>query len=126
MQHQCAPCVCARPRPCITSPPSRLQLAPLAAAFANFIELRTDAFKVAYELRRPRYRGAKDIGAWSGVLRFLSWLSLVTNTLLIAFTSQGIREELLIPMMVPAACDASSDPFFISDMAKAGKSAVTA
>ena len=100
-------------------------LAPLAAAFANFIELRADAFKVAYGVRRPRYRAAKDIGAWSGVLRFLSWLSLLTNTLLIAFTSQGIRDELLIPSMVDKTCDSTDDPFFLSDRAKAGHSAFT-
>ena len=34
-------------------------IAGLVAAFINFIELRLDARKICYELRRPRYRTAR-------------------------------------------------------------------
>ena len=74
---------------------------------------------MAYAVRRPRYRSASNIGAWSGVLGFLSWLSLPVNALLIAFTSQDLRTQFIIPAIAPGACEASADPFFISDRAKA-------
>ena len=41
--------------------------ATLVAAVANFVELRTDAFKLGYQLRRPHYWGAQDIGTWQQV-----------------------------------------------------------
>ena len=44
-------------------------LATLASALANFVELRTDAFKLGFQLRRPRYWGAQDIGTWQNVSR---------------------------------------------------------
>jgi len=53
--------------------------AAIAAAIANFVELRFDAHKIGYSHRRPVYRGAEDIGSWQHVMDVLSWLALVIN-----------------------------------------------
>ena len=71
----------------------------LAAAAINFVELRTDAHKLSFELRRPRYEAAKDVGAWWPVLRFLSWLALIVNVLIMAYTSTELRDNLLGTML---------------------------
>ena len=57
------------------------------AAVTNFIEIRLDAGRICFNLRRPRYRGAQDIGTWQRVLALLSWLAIGVNVALICFTS---------------------------------------
>ena len=68
---------------------------PLCAVFValgNFVELRADANKLSYEVRRPRYQGAQHIGTWRSVLSILSWTALLVNVLLIGFTSNSLRD----------------------------------
>lgn len=71
-------------------------LGALASAIANMIELRFDALKL-FEVRRPRYMGAEDIGSWQRVLEILSWISLFVNVLMIAYTSYDLRDNIIIP-----------------------------
>ena len=75
----------------------------LFAALTNFIELRLDARKISYELRRPRYAGAQDIGTWQYVLAVLSWVAIAVNVMLICFTSDQLRERVLIPVLAEHA-----------------------
>jgi len=74
-------------------------IAPLAAAAANFLELRTDAFKLGYQLRRPLYWGAQDIGTWQQVLSSLSFLAILVNILIIAYTDYALRNDFIIPII---------------------------
>ncbi|KAI9506155.1 calcium-activated chloride channel-domain-containing protein, partial [Coemansia spiralis] len=58
-------------------------LAPLAAFLNNWIELRTDAAKICGATKRPIPHRVDTIGPWLDTLRFMCWLSSITNALLI-------------------------------------------
>ena len=49
----------------------------------NFLELRSDAFKISVHSRRPIPARSDTIGPWLGVLTFLTWLSALTNSALV-------------------------------------------
>uniref|UniRef100_A0A8C2KD49 Anoctamin n=1 Tax=Cyprinus carpio TaxID=7962 RepID=A0A8C2KD49_CYPCA len=62
-------------------------LAPLFALINNWVEVRLDAQKFVCEYRRPVVERAQDIGIWLTILKFISYLAVITNAFLIAFTS---------------------------------------
>jgi len=67
---------------------------PLAPAFAlinNLIEIKLDANKFTCSLRRQRPMRAKDIGVWTNILGSISRFAVITNALVIAFTSNFIE-----------------------------------
>lgn len=65
-------------------------LAPLFALLNNIAEIRIDAFKMLAQTRRPLAERAQDIGAWFRVLRMLTYLAVVSNAFVIAYTSEFI------------------------------------
>ncbi|CAF0848775.1 unnamed protein product [Brachionus calyciflorus] len=65
-------------------------LAPLFAFLNNVLEIRIDAFKVLTQLKRPLPKKAQDIGIWLTILNTISKLGVITNGLIIAFTSEFI------------------------------------
>ncbi|CAH1800011.1 unnamed protein product [Owenia fusiformis] len=65
-------------------------LAPLFALLNNIMEIRCDASKFVTALRRPMAQRAQDIGMWYNLLFGISRLSILTNPLIIAFTSEFI------------------------------------
>mmetsp|Transcript_29598 Transcript_29598/g.96140 ORF Transcript_29598/g.96140 Transcript_29598/m.96140 type:complete len:419 (-) Transcript_29598:240-1496(-) len=82
-------------------------LASFCAMLANFVELRVDAHKLGFEVRRPRYLGAKDAGSWQQMMELLSWLAIVVNVLLLA-TSWTFRDYIVTPIVADrddAACE---------------------
>ncbi|CAN0077413.1 unnamed protein product [Scytosiphon promiscuus] len=66
-------------------------LAPLLALANNYVETRSDAFKLLTQMQRPVPRGAEDIGAWQSVFTTISCIAVVTNSALICL----IYEELV-------------------------------
>lgn len=54
-------------------------LAPIFALLNNIVEIRVDAFKFITQMRRPLPDRAEDIGAWFGILRIITYISVVTN-----------------------------------------------
>ncbi|XP_051963446.1 anoctamin-7-like [Xyrauchen texanus] len=62
-------------------------LAPVFALINNWVEVRLDAQKFVCEYRRPVAERAQDIGIWLMILQFISYLSVISNAFLIAFTS---------------------------------------
>ncbi|KAI8322456.1 DUF590-domain-containing protein, partial [Martensiomyces pterosporus] len=68
---------------CVTFFSVAWPLAPLAAFLNNWLELRTDAAKICATTKRPIPRRVDTIGPWLGTLRFMCWLSSITNALLI-------------------------------------------
>lgn len=58
-------------------------LAPLLALANNYVETRSDAFKLLTQMQRPVPRGAEDIGAWQGVFTTISCIAVVTNSALV-------------------------------------------
>lgn len=58
-------------------------LGPLMAFLNNWLELRSDAFKITTHSRRPMPLRVDTIGPWLDSMAFISWLSALTNTALV-------------------------------------------
>ncbi|RWS20154.1 hypothetical protein B4U80_02926, partial [Leptotrombidium deliense] len=65
-------------------------LAPLFAIINNVFEIRLDAKKMISQMRRPVAKRVKDIGVWYGILEVIGKLAVLSNALIIAFTSDFI------------------------------------
>ena len=68
---------------------------PLASAlsiFCNLIELKSDMFKLTFITRRPPASRAASIGTWHTLLTAQVWLSIVTNCLIFALSSNQMAE----------------------------------
>ncbi|KYM82164.1 Anoctamin-5 [Atta colombica] len=65
-------------------------LAPLFALLNNIAEIRLDAYKMIKEARRPLAERVEDIGAWFGILRGVTYVAVVSNAFVIAYTSDFI------------------------------------
>lgn len=59
-------------------------LAPLLALANNYVEFRSDAFKLLTQMQRPVPRGAEDIGSWQSVFTTISCIAVVTNSALVS------------------------------------------
>lgn len=62
-------------------------LAPLFALLNNVLEIRLDALKLLSSYRRPVGVRVRDIGIWYRIMDSLGKLAVLTNAVLIAFTS---------------------------------------
>ncbi|EKM50205.1 uncharacterized protein PHACADRAFT_264804 [Phanerochaete carnosa HHB-10118-sp] len=58
-------------------------LAPVMSLINNWLELRSDAFKIAVHTRRPIPARTDTIGPWLDTLTFLTWLAALTNSALV-------------------------------------------
>ncbi|XP_034625848.1 anoctamin-6 isoform X1 [Trachemys scripta elegans] len=65
-------------------------LAPLLALVNNLLEIRVDAWKITTQFRRMVPQKAQDIGAWQPIMQGIAILAVVTNAMIIAFTSDMI------------------------------------
>ncbi|XP_020651173.3 anoctamin-6 [Pogona vitticeps] len=65
-------------------------LAPLLALINNLLEIRVDAWKLTTQFRRMVPQKAQDIGAWQPIMQGIAILAVVTNAMIIAFTSDMI------------------------------------
>ncbi|KAA0203794.1 hypothetical protein HAZT_HAZT008479 [Hyalella azteca] len=65
-------------------------LAPLFALLNNVIEIRLDAYKYLTKCRRPRPERVQDIGIWYNILRVITYCAVLTNALVISYTSDFI------------------------------------
>ncbi|XP_063697061.1 anoctamin-4 [Culicoides brevitarsis] len=65
-------------------------LAPLFALLNNVAEIRLDAYKMVTQARRPLAERVEDIGAWYGILRSITYIAIVSNAFVIAYTSDFI------------------------------------
>jgi len=67
---------------------------PLGAAFAwctNLLEFKVDAYKLCELYRRPLYECAEDIGLWFQMMQVVSTCAVVTNAILIAYTTKSFE-----------------------------------
>ncbi|GAB1605406.1 anoctamin-4-like isoform X1, partial [Argonauta hians] len=69
-------------------------LAPVFALLNNVLEIRLDAYKYVTQFRRPLAARAQDIGVWFGILKGICIISVISNALIIAFTSDFIPKML--------------------------------
>ncbi|TCD69087.1 hypothetical protein EIP91_008729 [Steccherinum ochraceum] len=58
-------------------------LAPVMSLINNWLELRSDAFKITVHTRRPIPSRSDTIGPWLDSLTFLTWLAALTNSSLV-------------------------------------------
>ncbi|KAF8511795.1 DUF590-domain-containing protein [Hysterangium stoloniferum] len=58
-------------------------LAPMMALLNNWLELRSDAFKITTHSRRPLPMRVDTIGPWLDSMAFISWLGALTNAALV-------------------------------------------
>ncbi|KAI0333946.1 DUF590-domain-containing protein [Cubamyces sp. BRFM 1775] len=58
-------------------------LAPVMSLINNWLELRSDAFKITVHVRRPIPTRTDTIGPWLDTLTFLTWLGALTNSALV-------------------------------------------
>ncbi|CAF0816209.1 unnamed protein product [Adineta steineri] len=65
-------------------------LAPLFALFNNLIEIRLDAWKFLSKYKRPIPFKASDIGIWGDIISGISYFAVLTNAIVIAWTSEFI------------------------------------
>ncbi|XP_037370005.1 anoctamin-6 isoform X2 [Talpa occidentalis] len=65
-------------------------LAPLLALVNNILEIRVDAWKMTTQYRRMVSEKARDIGAWQPIMQGIAIMAVVTNAMIIAFTSDMI------------------------------------
>lgn len=69
-------------------------LVPVSFLINNWIELRSDAFKIALEHQRPTPARADSIGPWLDTLGFLSWLGSITSAALVyMFSNDGLGPD---------------------------------
>lgn len=64
-------------------------LVPVSFLINNWVELRSDFFKICMECRRPLPLRADTIGPWLDSLGFLSWVGSITSSALIYMFSNG-------------------------------------
>jgi len=67
-------------------------LAPLLALSFGLVDIRIDAHRLLWFNRRPVAVGASDIGIWSSIIDFIQYASIITNALIVAYTSQFCDE----------------------------------
>lgn len=67
-------------------------LAPFLAFINNWLEIRVDSFKLCKLCRRPEMQGAEDIGTWQFIFETVSFVAVVTNASVIAFTSNVVED----------------------------------
>ena len=66
-------------------------------------------------MRRPRYRGAEDIGSWQHVLSTVSWIALLVNVLIITYTDNTLRDEIILPILATGKLCGAGPPFTADD-----------
>jgi anoctamin-1 len=70
-------------------------LAPLIVLLICLFDLRIDAKRMIWLLKRPVGFKAQNIGSWFKICRFLNAIGIITNGLVIAFTTNWSKSYLL-------------------------------
>ncbi|CAG0886849.1 unnamed protein product [Darwinula stevensoni] len=65
-------------------------LAPLFALLNNLVELRLDVYNFVCNERRVTSKRVQDIGAWSGILKAVTYIAVICNAFVIAYTTDFI------------------------------------
>jgi anoctamin-10 len=69
-------------------------LVPVAFLFNNWLELRSDFFKICREFKRPVPERADTIGPWLDTLGLLAWIGSITSPALVyMFRSDGLDSD---------------------------------
>ncbi|CAM9723991.1 unnamed protein product [Chrysoparadoxa australica] len=71
---------------------SAFPLAGLVSLLANAVEVRSDLFRLKYVFRRPNPERHISIGVWATVMDCMVYLSILTNCLLFALSSEQMLQ----------------------------------
>ena len=95
-------------------------LAPLFALINNALEIRLDGMKIITAFRRPVAQRVKNIGIWYGILDSIGKLSVLTNAVIIAFTSDFIPRTMFYSKhhTMSGYINSTLSAFNISDLIK--------
>jgi len=66
---------------------SATPFSPLLALLANYVECRSDGWKLLTAFRRPFCRDGEDIGSWESIFQIFSFISIFTNVGIVLYTS---------------------------------------
>jgi len=77
----------------ITMFASAFPLGPLFSLLNNTFEVQAEVNQYIFTVQRPRYEGTSSIGAWQQILEFISFCGVISNGLLIYFTSDKILQN---------------------------------
>eukprot|EP00635_Sarcinochrysidales_sp_CCMP3193_P013864 CAMPEP_0118893284 /NCGR_PEP_ID=MMETSP1166-20130328/2555_1 /TAXON_ID=1104430 /ORGANISM="Chrysoreinhardia sp, Strain CCMP3193" /LENGTH=589 /DNA_ID=CAMNT_0006832083 /DNA_START=4095 /DNA_END=5864 /DNA_ORIENTATION=+ len=61
-------------------------LAPLMALVNSYIQIRSDAWHISVQCRRPWPSNAEDIGTWSEIIELMSYLAVLINSVIVVYT----------------------------------------
>ncbi|KAI8618421.1 calcium-activated chloride channel-domain-containing protein [Chytriomyces sp. MP71] len=70
-------------------------LAPALALMSSLLEIRFGAYRLVVECKRPFGMRAQDIGAWRAVLDSVTFLGILVNACIIAFSSGYFHQTFL-------------------------------
>lgn len=73
---------------------SAYPLASLISIAANWVETRTDCFKISKVCRRPESFRSSSLGMWRTLMASVIWMSALTNCLIAGFTSAQLTHYL--------------------------------
>jgi hypothetical protein len=69
-------------------------LVPVSFLFNNWLELRSDFFKICKEFKRPVPERADTIGPWLDTLGLLAWVGSITSSALVyMFSNEGLGPD---------------------------------
>jgi hypothetical protein len=71
---------------------SAFPLASALSVFCNFVEVKSDAFKVSFVGKKPLPKRVSDIGIWTHLLAAMSWLAIFTNCMIFGFSSEQMED----------------------------------
>jgi len=69
---------------------SSFQLSPIISLMYSAFKLRLDARRLLVNYRKPTAQSGKDFGVWFPILKYLSYVIVITNAFIIGFTSNFI------------------------------------
>ena len=73
---------------------SAYPLASLVSIAANWVEIRSDCYKVAHLCQRPIPYRTSGLGMWRDLMACVIWMSALTNCLIAGFTSDQLMHYL--------------------------------
>ncbi len=71
-----------------------MSIGPLIFLLVNLIDIRLDAKRLLWLYKRPVGYRAQDIGTWNVICNFLNIIGIVTNGLILSFTSKWSKTAL--------------------------------
>ena len=73
---------------------SAYPLASLISILANWVEIRSDCYKITRVCRRPASIRSSGLGMWRNLISMVIWTSAITNCLIAGFTSGQLTHYL--------------------------------